>query len=234
MPDVVSMENVPELQRHEVYTDFRKKLITLGYTVSSSEVYCPNYGVPQQRTRLVLFASLHGEISMVAKTHSAADYLTVRSAIGTLPPLDAGGLSSVNPLHRTSSLSPINLLRIRHSRPGGTWRDWPHSLVANCHRKKTGKTYPGVYGRMEWDRPAPTVTTQFYGFGNGRFGHPAQDRGLSLREGALLQSFPPSYAFGKCTDDYHFKTIGRLIGNAVPVRLGEVIGNTITAHLGAI
>lgn len=84
---------------------------------------------------------------------------------------------------------------------------------------------------MKWDTPAPTITTQFYGFGNGRFGHPDQDRAISLREGAMLQSFPKKYAFVRPGDKYHFKTIGRMIGNAVPVRLGEIVGRTIVKHV---
>jgi DNA (cytosine-5)-methyltransferase 1 len=84
---------------------------------------------------------------------------------------------------------------------------------------------------MEWNKPSPTITTQFFGFGNGRFGHPDQDRGLSLREGATLQSFPRRYKFVEPGAEYQFKKIGRLIGNAVPVRLGVAIGKTITQHL---
>ena len=84
---------------------------------------------------------------------------------------------------------------------------------------------------MEWDKPSPTITTQFYGFGNGRFGHPEQNRGISLREGAILQSFPKGYQFVEPDADYAFKMIGRMIGNAVPVRLGIAIGKTITKHL---
>jgi DNA (cytosine-5)-methyltransferase 1 len=148
-----------------------------------------------------------------------------------LSPLAAGEVCPDDPLHRASELSPLNLRRIRHSRPGGTWREWPRELVAECHKVNSGKTYPSVYGRMEWDKPAPTITTQFFGFGNGRFGHPEQDRAISLREGALLQSFPKTYQFVKPGGEYCFKTIGRLIGNAVPVRLGEVVGRTIRRHL---
>lgn len=84
---------------------------------------------------------------------------------------------------------------------------------------------------MEWHEPSPTITTQFYGFGNGRFGHPQQDRGLSLREGAILQSFPKAYQFVEPGGEVAMKTIGRLIGNAVPVRLGVAIGRSITKHL---
>jgi DNA (cytosine-5)-methyltransferase 1 len=111
------------------------------------------------------------------------------------------------------------------------WRDWPKHLVAECHKKKTGKTYPGVYGRMKYDEPAPTLTTQFYGFGNGRFGHPTQARAISLREGALLQGFPPSYSFIPDDEPVQFKPLGRMIGNAVPVDLGRVIGESIIKHV---
>lgn len=230
-PDVVSMENVPELKRHEVYQDFLATLTRLGYHVSSYEVYCPDYGVPQHRTRLVLFASRLRTIEIVPPTHKTEEHLTVKSVILDLPRLKAGAICSIDPLHRTSRLSQTNQLRIKHSKPGGTWRDWPQELVAKCHRKRKGKTYPSVYGRMEWNDPSPTITTQFFGFGNGRFGHPQQDRAISLREGALLQSFPRSYEFVKPEGKYNFKTIGRLIGNAVPVRLGEIVGKTIKLHL---
>jgi len=84
---------------------------------------------------------------------------------------------------------------------------------------------------MEWDSPSPTITTQFFGFGNGRFGHPKDDRAISLREGAVLQTFPPDYQFVEEGGTYYCKGIGRLIGNAVPVRLGKVIGKSIRVHL---
>ncbi|MHC5675820.1 DNA cytosine methyltransferase [Nostoc sp.] len=103
--------------------------------------------------------------------------------------------------------------------------------MAECHTKKSGKTYPAVYGRMEWDRPSPTITTQCFGFGNGRFGHPEQDRAISLREAALLQSFPANYEFAPSDEALGLSHIGRLIGNAVPVKLGEVIAQSILAHI---
>ena len=230
-PDVVSMENVRELRRHRVFRNFLTTLAIFGYHVSTYEVYCPDYGVPQHRTRLVLFASRLGTIETIPPTHETEEYLTVESVIGNLPKLSAGEICSEDPLHRSCNLSQINRRRIKHSKPGGTWRDWPKDLVAKCHVKRKGKTYPSVYGRMEWGMPSPTITTQFHGFGNGRFGHPEQNRAISLREGALLQSFPSDYEFVKPGGQYHFSTIGRLIGNAVPVRLGEFVGKTIMLHL---
>jgi DNA (cytosine-5)-methyltransferase 1 len=236
-PDIISMENVPELQRHSVFEDFIGTLRAEGFHFTTQKekrvVYCPDYGLPQHRSRLVLIASRLGPIELIAPDHTPMTYRKVGDVLRALPKLAAGAISPHDPLHRTSRLSPRNLRRIRHSTPGGTWRDWPSQLVAKCHRKESGRTYPGVYGRMEWDKPAPTITTQFFGFGNGRFGHPEQDRAISLREGAILQSFPKDYEFVKPGGDYCFKTIGRLIGNAVPVRLGRAVGDTIMQHLAA-
>ena len=120
---------------------------------------------------------------------------------------------------------------MRNSKPGGSWRDWPECLIAECHKKSSGNTYGSVYGRMEWDKPAPTITTQCYGFGNGRFGHPEQNRALTLREAAILQSFPNNYKFVKDGSNFSMRQIGTLIGNAVPVKLGEIIGKSIIKHI---
>lgn len=234
-PDIVSMENVPELQRHAIFDRFLTTLTNEGFHFQEDRkkqiVYCPDYGIPQQRRRLVLVASRLGPIELLPPTHPRERHRKVQDVLSDLPALAAGEVCATDPLHRTSELSPLNLRRIQHSKPGSTWRDWPRELVADCHKQRTGKTYPSVYGRMEWGRPSPTITTQFYGFGNGRFGHPEQDRAISLREGAILQSFPRTYQFVQPGGEYCFKTIGRLIGNAVPVRLGEVVGNTIRSHL---
>jgi len=234
-PAVVSMENVPELASYRVFYRFLSVLREEGfYFVQDPEkwvVYCPDYGVPQNRRRLVILASRLGPIELIPPTHRPERYLQVRDAIEKLPPLRPGEICKTDPLHRSASLTERNLRRIRASKPGGTWRDWPAALRADCHKGKAGKTYPSVYGRMEWDKPSPTITTQFYGYGSGRFGHPQQDRGLSLREGALLQSFPKSYQFVEPGAEYSFKGVGRLIGNAVPVRLGVAIGKSITKHV---
>lgn len=231
-PDVITMENVPSVARHEVFRDFVDTLKRLDYNVWSDIVDSSRYGVPQMRRRMVLLASRHGEISMIDPTHEKAR--TVQQAIGRLRPLRAGEAAPRDKLHVASTLSEKNLKRIKASKPGGTWRDWPEDLVADCHRAESGRTYPGVYGRMEWGKPAPTMTTQCYGFGNGRFGHPEQHRAISLREAAILQSFPRDYAFVPEDGEVSFKVLGRLIGNAVPVDLGRAIARSIKDHLGAI
>ena len=236
-PDIVSVENVPDLvtfRKGKVYRAFVNRLKKKGYYVTDfQEVYCPDYGIPQHRTRLVLFASKYGEIEIVPKTHSPGEYKTVRQTIGHLEPLEAGQISETDPLHRASELSELNLRRIRVSVPGGTWRDWPEELVAECHMRRSGRGYSSVYGRMVWDEPSPTITAQCYGFGNGRFGHPEQDRAISLREAALLQTFPEGYEFVAPAHPVYIKVVGRLIGNAVPVQLGRAIATSIKRHLEA-
>ena len=230
-PEIVTMENVPELEQHEVFTDFRRQLMDAGYSVVYGVMYCPDFGIPQSRRRLVLIGSLIGSPQLPATTHKPQRHPTVRNAIGRLSPIDAGQADAADELHRSCHLSDINQRRIRASISGGTWRDWPKSLRAACHIHESGSTYPAVYGRMDWDKPAPTITTQFFGYGNGRFGHPEQDRAISLREGAILQSFPKSYRFFEPGSYVSSQKLGQLIGNAVPVRLGKAVGKAIVDHI---
>lgn len=228
-PEIVTMENVPTVTKHSVFDDFVAALMRHGYQVWFKVIDCADYGLPQRRRRTVLLASKVGAIKLIDAPKM--EMRTVADAIKDLPILRHGGRNETDLLHTSARLSDLNYERIQHSKPGGTWRDWPERLVAKCHRKKTGKTYPGVYGRMRYEEPAPTLTTQFFGFGNGRFGHPSQARGLSLREGALLQGFPKDYKFFSDNTAIQFKTLGRLIGNAVPVDLGRAIGRSIIEHV---
>jgi len=228
-PEIVTMENVPDVTKHKVYDDFYSSLVSLGYQVWASKVDCVEFGIPQNRSRHVLLASKLGSIELVKRDDIV--YKTVKDIIGTLPPLESGGADPYDVLHRASKLSPINKQRIMHSVPGGTWKDWPEELVAACHLKSSGKGYASVYGRMSWDKPSPTITTLCYGFGNGRFGHPEQHRAISLREAALLQTFPMDYSFVEDEKNFVMRNIGRMIGNAVPVELGRIIGLSIQSHL---
>lgn len=227
-PDLVTMENVPQLPKHAIFDEFLGAFD--GYHVWQGVVECEAYGVPQRRRRLVLLASRLGPISLIPPTHKDR-HATVADAIRYLPDIDAGSAHWNDPLHAAAGMSELNLMRIQQSQPGGTWADWDKKLVAECHRRDSGKSFSSVYGRMRWDEPAPTMTTLCYGFGNGRFGHPEQDRAISLREAALFQTFPKSYRFVARGESVNFKVIGRLIGNAVPVRLGEVIALSIKKHL---
>ncbi|MCP4551813.1 MAG: DNA cytosine methyltransferase [Bacteroidetes bacterium] len=230
-PNIVSMENVPNLSNKDIFHDFVSSLYSKGYFVSFGNVYCPDYGIPQKRRRLVLLASKYGEINLVDKTRKPKKYKTTKGAIGHLEELKNGEKSETDPLHFTTELSEINVKRIKASKPNGSWMDWSEDLRLSCHKKASGTTYKSVYGRMSWDEPSPTITTQFYNFGTGRFGHPEQNRALTIREAALLQTFPKNYKFYKNVEDIALTRIGVHIGNAVPVDLGYVIGKSILKHL---
>ena len=233
-PDVISMENVPRLAEYHdgrLFERFAQKLEASGYKLWKSVVYLPDYGLPQRRSRLVVLGSLHGAIELEQPCFAPGKYRTVRDAIGAMPAIAAGERWPSDRLHSASKLSPLNLQRVQASKPGGTWKDWDSSLVAPCHRSVKGKGYRAVYGRMSASEPSPTITTQFYNFGSGRFGHPEQDRALSLREGAMLQSFPRDYEFVESERGINVREIGKLIGNAVPVELGRAIARSVRSHL---
>jgi DNA (cytosine-5)-methyltransferase 1 len=234
-PELVTMENVPELadRGREVFRRFVGTLKRLDYWVDWRIVNCHEYGVPQSRKRLVLLASRLGEISIPeGRLTAPSKWKTVRHAIGRLPPLESGDEDPRDALHVASQLSELNLRRVRATpHDGGCRRDWPDELVLECHRKKTGERYHSIYGRMWWDKPAPTMTTLCNGIGNGRFGHPVQDRAISLREAALLQSFPRGYEFWPHDEVLNRKAVGRMIGNAVPPRLAKALGEAIIDHV---
>jgi len=160
LPDYVTMENVPALMRYKggrVFAYFCDKLENAGYSVRHMIAQCERFGVPQKRRRLVLLAARDHELPPLSNGKDG--YISVREAIASLPAIGAGEADEIDALHVSSTLSPLNLKRIRHSTPGGTWRDWPEDLRADCHKRPTGQTYPGVYARMEWDKPSPTMTT---------------------------------------------------------------------------
>lgn len=235
-PTIVSMENVPQLGGHKkgvILKDFIKKLEALGYEVTKYRVNAAHYGVPQRRFRLILFASKFGKVELFSPTHTDKTALTVASAIKGLPAIEAGAIHAADPLHRARKLDPINALRIRATPEGGDWTAWPTELLEglNCRKTKEGKRFTSAYGRMSWQEPAPTLTTHCTGLSNGRYGHPQQDRAISLREAALLQSFPGTYSFIKKDEPLVVGTLARHIGNAVPPKLGEAIALSILQHL---
>ena len=230
-PDIVSMENVPQLRNYKVFEEFVNGLEKEKYFVYSHIVNCPRYGIPQKRKRLVLLASKQAKIQLIPETHTPKNYVTVREIIGKLPKISAGEIDKRDKLHRSWNLSELNKKRIKQSRQGGSWLDWDEELRLNCHKKKKGTTYKAVYGRMRFNQPSPTITTQFYSYGTGRFGHPNQNRALSLREGALLQTFDQNYKFFSDENKISFNEVGRHIGNAVPVKLGKIIGQSIKIHV---
>ena len=233
-PDIVTMENVPAIASFKlksVLADFIAVLQNEGYNVKYKVVYCPDYGIPQTRKRLVLLASRLGNIDLISPTHKKENYVTVKDAIGDLPPLEAGQGCPTDALHRCRALTPLNLQRLKSTPYGGSWKDWPADLMLECHKKESGKSFGSVYGRMVWEEPSPTMTTLCTGIGNGRFGHPVQNRAISAREAALFQTFPITYKFFPNEQEVSLTKASRYIGNAVPPRLGEIIAQSITLHI---
>ena len=239
-PEFVFIENVPGLRRRriglDVFEPITDGLGRLGYYVKSGIIRSQDYGVPQRRSRLVLLASTLFPVSFPDMTHGPGrqfpKFATVREWISALPPISAGETHLDIPNHRSARLSPLNMQRINSTPPGGSWRDWPKELVPACH--KFGFTgFSDVYGRLRWDAPAPALTTRCISFSNGRFGHPQQDRAISVREAALLQTFPMDFVFtGSLTAQ------ARQVGNAVPSllakRFGEHVLEKMASTLGSM
>lgn len=223
-PDYVFMENVAGIARLEsdVLPYFLKVLDKNGYARDQGVIDAATFGVPQRRKRYVLLAARgktkvelpRGEFDGIN-----VPYRTVREFIFELPPINAGEVHETIPNHQARVLEEINLRRIRLTPlDGGSRTDWTDpDLIPMCHRNTSG--FKNVYGRAKWDEVAPTITTQFHAYNCGRFGHPEQDRAFSIREGALLQTFPKNYRF--------YGPMGRIarqIGNAVPPILANKFG----------
>lgn len=235
LPDYVIVENVPGIQRLGArsgpFFEFLKLLKQSGYVGARCRyevVHCQDYGVPQRRRRLVLIATRHGlSAPWPVKTHGNLNDLepirTVWDTISELPPIEAGGCHVGIPDHHASKLSPKNLMRIRATPPEKGRESWPEELLLECHKKNKGHT--DVYGRLKKDAPAAALTTRCISLSNGRFGHPEQNRALSVREAALLQTFPMEFVF--CGSQV---SRARQIGNAVPVALATQIGKAIVNH----
>ena len=196
----------------------------IGYSVHIELLDAQDYGVPQRRKRYIII----GERKDMGENYTYPKPLnihrTVRDAIGLLPmpPEDGTDHPDIS-LHRRDRLSELNLQRIRAIKEGQGRDDLPSDLLADCHRIDSSVIgFRSVYGRMAWDEVAPTITARFDSFTRGKFGHPVQDRSISLREGALLQTFPIDFKFtGNKVD------IARQIGNAVPPIMAEHIGRSI-------
>ncbi len=232
-PDIVFVENVPGIQRVRLDSQplrvFIDGLTDAGYPEPAyASVPLKRYGVPQGRRRFLLLASRHGRVELPPKTHGPGaanpEFTTVRDWIGEFPRIGAGEVHPEIPDHRAARLSRLNLKRIRATPQGGGNRDWPEEIRLECH--KGAKGYSDAYGRMSWDRPASGLTTRCISYSNGRFGHPEQDRAISLREAARLQTFPMDYRFSGGPG-----AMARQIGNAVPVRVAFVVGRHVTGHL---
>ena len=232
-PELIFAENVPGLRDgsagRKIFLQFTRMLEELGYHASHGVVRSQDYGVPQRRARLVLVASLLGRVDAPARTHGPdtkrPSYATVADWIRDLPEISAGESHPLVPNHRSAGLSSLNLQRIRATPPGGGWRDLPPRLLP-ASRKSGFAGFTDVYGRLKWDSPAPALTTRCISYSNGRFGHPEQDRAISVREAACLQTFPLDFVFTG-----NLNSQARQVGNAVPAQLAQQFGERIASHL---
>jgi DNA (cytosine-5)-methyltransferase 1 len=243
LPDYVLVENVPGIQnilldKPGPLPGFIELLDRLGYQVDTRVVKSQDYGVPQRRARFVLLASLNNKIDIPDPTHGPKSlngtlHVTAWEMIQGLPAIKAGETHPTIKNHISAGLSQKNLERLTATPEGGDRRNWrePHleHLILECHKKidadKDKRGHMDVYGRMRKYQPANTLTTRCISISNGRFAHPDQNRGLSVREAACLQTFPMDFEFIG-----GLNSTARQVGNAVPVELARVFGLTIAAH----
>lgn len=226
-PAHILVENVPGLKGKgkEILDEFKHMLKEQGYSYDDKIISAKDYGVPQNRRRYILIASRFFTPQIPNSTHGKGygliPYITVRETIDKYPVIAAGEEDKRIPNHKCANLKPILIERIRATpHDGGSRTDWPNGLSLKCHKNFAGHT--DVYGRMKWDEPAPTLTVKCFSLSNGRFGHPEQDRAISLREAAALQTFADDYIFYGSMQE-----IGKQIGNAVPVLLAQVLASYI-------
>lgn len=230
-PGFVVVENVPGISSNpeSPLGKFITSLKDMKYDVARGVRDMSLYGIPQKRRRFTLLASRVSEISLPEPTGKTR---TVRDVLGTangFPRIEAGTKDETKFLHASAGLSAKNLERLRMTRKDGGDRScWQKKKAYRlpCYASDE-KKFPDTYGRMWWDRPAPTITTKFFSVTNGRFAHPEEDRGLSLREGATLQTFPKDYEF----IGTGMGPIAKMIGNAFPPDFAKLIGERVVSSL---
>lgn len=223
-PGYVLVENVPGIlrKRQDSGLDhFIEDLESKGYTVSYEIVNMNDYGVPQSRKRFSLVASRVGGGAIFPAKHSRKPVL--RDAIMDLPSVRAGDKDASTFEHTVAGLTEKNLRRLEKTpKNGGSWLDWADSDGLSRETYK-GTGFKDNYGRMSWDKAAPTITTRFFSISNGRFGHPDQDRAISIREGARIQTFPDDYVFYTSS----VSNSAKIIGNAVPPLYAKQLAEAI-------
>lgn len=225
-PGFVLVENVPGIssKKDSPMGQFISKLESLGYNVSHDITDMSTYGIPQKRKRFTLLASRISEISLPKPTDKKTTVRDVLGAKNGFKKIKAGTVDK-DFLHTAASLSEKNIERLRMTdKDGGDRSKWQNKkgYQLDCYASGEKKFYD-TYGRMWWDRPSPTITTKFFSISNGRFAHPDEDRAISLREGATLQTFPKNYQFIGTS----IASIAKMIGNAVPPKFAEIIGKQI-------
>lgn len=232
-PDFVIVENVPGLNNalgRDIYRQFEAILLEHGFSADARLLDAKHFGVPQTRKRFILVASRHGTAKLPATT-TADEPPTVRDHIHKYARISDGDESQADANHVARPLQPHHRRIVEAVPPnGGSRRDVADkSILLKCHQDRPN-AHKDVFGRMAWDEPSPTLTCRCTDVYCGRFIHPEQHRGISLREAAALQTFPDDYEFfGES-----FLEKSRQIGNAVPVRLAEELGKAVIALDGEV
>ena len=235
-PRAIMMENVPGLANKgkPLLDALVEDLEELGYITNCDVLQVADFGVPQHRRRLVLLAGLGYRIEMPEPTHSRTGenglpkWKTVRDTIGkmkeplTYPEAKERGGPQLFSWHVVRQLSPQNQARLKAARPGGSWSDFPEDIRVKCHRGGY-EGFPNVYGRLTWDKPSATITAGCTTLSKWRFGHPEKDRTISLREAAMLQTFPADYII----ETPHFERACEIVGNALPCLFAEVTAQQV-------
>ena len=231
-PDFVLVENVPGIGSNpgrEIYEEFVETLKRNRFQWDDAKLDAKDYGVPQTRKRFLLVASRHGRPAL-PRTERGERFATVRDAIGRYPAIQDGEQSTWYKNHEARKLAPHHRRIVAAVPPdGGSRRDIiDTSILLKCHQRHPN-AHENVFGRMAWDRPGPTLTCRCTDVYCGRFIHPEQNRGISLREAAALQTFGDDYEFfGKSIQEN-----ARQIGNAVPVRLAKALGHALNSMLSS-
>lgn len=223
-PDCIIMENVPELLSKKYWHHFqyfRDQMIQNGYKVKQSIHNAAAYGVPQERFRAVIIA-MKQNFYLPSDLLQSNNFNTVKDAIGDLDPVAAGEVSAKDPMHKSAKHKPSTIEVIKAVPLNGGSR--PNGVGPKCLQDFKG--FADVYGRLSWNKPSITITHYARNPASGRFVHPEQHRGLSIREAARLQSFPDGFIFAGSSDDKY-----RQIGEAVPPLLSTAIAANIYANL---
>lgn len=243
-PEAVMMENVPGLENRgaKIFSEFVTRLRTLGYQPEWRVIQMADYGVPQSRRRLVLFAGLGFKIPFPKATHAKnlplksklKKWLTLRDVIAnqpkpvTLNEARKNGGPRKYKWHVVRDLQPQVAARLNAAIPGKTWLALEESIRPECHRSGY-EGFTNTYGRMSWNQTPVTMTGGCTTPCKGRFGHPNKKSRttISVREAALIQTFPRSYKF----ETEHMEVVCDMIGNAVPPKFARVAGKRIREEL---
>lgn len=228
MPKSFLIENVPSIRGvrgRELMGTVEQAAAGLGFTLYATILDAAFYGIAQRRRRAFLVGVRRG-LRFEWPEPSTSELLTVQHAISDLPspPLDGSPHREIPNHYREARLSALNRERIRHVPEGGGREDLPSHLWLSCHAN--GHRHLDTYGRLSWAEVSSTITARFDSFTRGRFGHPTEDRSITLREGARLQGFPDEFVFLGNREQG-----ARMIGNAVPPPLAEALGHSLLRAL---